>query len=463
MIQDETDTLPGATPLVVDLDGTLIRSDLLMESFWRGMGIAPVLTVLTSLRLLRQRAKLKKELADLAPPALERIPTDPDVVAMIAEARQAGRPVHLVSGSTATLVERIGEHLGPFDGVQGSDEVTNLTGPRKRDWLISRFGEGGYDYIGDSTADVPVWAAARTAYVATPQPVGAAWNRAALLRGLRPHQWLKNALLLLPLLAAHRTDIAGLAAAFLGIIAFSALASSIYIVNDFTDLDADRQHEKKCKRPFASGAVPIRIGMLASVCLGVTGLILGAVLGPWMVLVLLVYLVATLSYSMHLKRVRWVDVTMLASLYTLRVVAGAVAAGVAASGWLIGFIFPVFLSLGCVKRLTELSKATGTGFLPGRRYRASDRDDLLNVAIVAGIAAVGIFVAYSLSATAGRLYESVWSLWTVAGLLAAWLVRMIYTGWTGQQDYDPIVYAITDRIGVSLVLAAMAVLIIGAS
>lgn len=465
------------TPLIVDLDGTLIRSDLLMECFWRGMGTAPVATLRTSFARLRQRPALKAELADIATPELSRVPINDAVAAAIEAARTAGRPVYLISGSTARLVRAMGDLHGPFDGMEGSSGIVNLTSTRKRDWLVERFGESGFDYIGDSRADIPVWKVARRALVAqaaprflallqarglSVEPVGPGWRWQALLQAMRPHQWLKNVLLFLPLLAAHRFDIPGIGAAMLGAIAFSLLASAIYIVNDLTDLDADRLHEKKRFRPFAAGTVPIRVGMAASVALGVAGLAIGTLMSPWLLAVLLVYLVATLSYSIHLKRVRWVDVTMLASLYTLRVVAGAVAAGVATSGWLIGFVFPVFLSLGCVKRLTELSRATDEGFLPGRRYQSRDRDDLLNVAIISGLAALGVFIAYSLSDTGAALYPQHWALWVVAALLGGWLVRMVWTGWTGQQDYDPIIFAFTDRWGVGLMVAAMAVLIFGA-
>ncbi|NNU81237.1 UbiA family prenyltransferase [Halovulum dunhuangense] len=465
-------------PLVVDLDGTLIRTDLLLECFWKGMGTDPVRTVATSLRLLHDRPALKAALAEIAEPDISALPLDPVVAELIRGARADGREVALISGSTHRLVAHVAAEHGPFDRAEGSDRTTNLTRAAKAARLEKLYGDRGYDYVGDSAADIPVWQKARRAYVVRPtarleariaaagvtaEPLGDVWTARGLASAFRPHQWLKNLLLLLPLIAAHRLDAEGLVAVLLGMVAFSALASSIYIVNDLTDLDADRVHETKRYRPFAAGVLPIKVGMAASLGLGVTGLVIGAFLGPWMLAVLLVYLAATLSYSMHLKRVRWVDVSMLAALYTLRVVAGAVAAGVVASGWLFGFIFPVFLGLGCVKRLTELARAPETGFLPGRRYQRADRADLLNVAIVAALCAVGVFVAYSLSDTAARLYDRVWALWAVAALLGAWLARMIWTGWTGRQDYDPIIFAITDRIGLAMILASTALLWFGAS
>ncbi len=465
-------------PLVVDVDGTFLKTDLLLECFWKGLGVAPIQTVRAAVANLSDRPALKQAMAQIAPVDIKTLPLDPDVMAVVDQARQAGRQVLLVSGSTHSLVAEVAAGHRPFDGAEGSSGTVNLTAEAKAARLIELFGEGGFDYIGDSHADIPVWRKARQAFAArsrprflakltaqgiTPTPIGMAWAGRDLIKGLRPHQWLKNMLLFLPLFASHRVDLAGVTAALLGAIAFSALASAIYIVNDLTDLEADRVHETKRNRPFASGRVPIKVGMAASLVLGILGLAIGAALGWGMLAVLLVYLVLTLSYSFHLKRVRWVDVTMLASLYTLRVVAGAMAASVVASGWLFAFIFPIFLSLGCVKRLTELAKAKGSGNVPGRRYSAADRDDLLNVAILSGLGALMVFIAYSLSATAAALYTHIWLLWGVTALLGLWLTRMIYTGWTGQQDYDPIIYAVTDKIGLSLVVTCMTFLVLAAT
>jgi len=464
-------------PLVVDLDGTLSRTDLLLECFWKGMGAAPLPTLVVAQRDFRHRARLKRNLGALAPVDVATLPLRDEVQHLIETARAAGREVLLVSGGTEALVEAFAARRGPFTDVLASDAETNLTRADKAARLIERFGEGGFDYVGDSADDIPVWKAARKAYVVAPrpgfaarlnregidaEPLGQTWQPGDLVRALRPHQWLKNTLLALPLLAAHRAGLGDLFAVLWGFIAFSALASAIYIVNDLTDLEADRVHDSKRDRPFANGRLPIRVGMAASLALVALGLGLGAALGPGMMAVLLVYLAATTTYSMHLKRVRWADVAMLAALYTLRVVAGAAAAEVPASGWLIGFIFPVFLSLGCVKRLTELAKADGDGYVPGRRYRPADRQDLANVAIVSAMAAVGVFLAYSLGPTAAALYTHPWMLLLVAALLGGWLARMIATGWAGQQDYDPIIYAITDRIGLVLVIASVVLLLLAA-
>jgi 4-hydroxybenzoate polyprenyltransferase len=277
------------------------------------------------------------------------------------------------------------------------------------------------------------------------------WRLADLLRALRPHQWVKNVLLLLPMIAAHDFGLATLLPVLAGTACFSAAASSIYLVNDLLDLDADRQHATKRRRPFASGAVPIGAGMAASLGLG-GGALLGALaLSPGFAGVVAVYMALSLAYSLRLKRMRWVDVTVLATLYTLRVVAGAVAGAVAVTTTMLVFVFPVFLTLGCVKRLVELARAEGEGRLPGRGYAPSDRGDLLNVAGIGVVGAVVIFMLYSVSPQGRALYPTTWILWAAAVPLAAWLVRMVRLGWLGRMDYDPIVFALRDKAGIGIV------------
>ena len=284
------------------------------------------------------------------------------------------------------------------------------------------------------------------------------WNVRALLKAIRPHQWVKNILLLMPLLAAHRFDSGSLLLALLGIVAFSAAASSIYVVNDLVDLEADRLHPKKCKRPFASGTVPLTVGMLTGLVLVSVALGVGAYLGPKFLAITLLYVFVSVAYSMRLKRMRWVDIILLASLYSVRVVAGAAAAGVAVSGAMLFFIFPVFLTLGAVKRLTELTLATNDERLPGRGYGRPDRGKLLNFAVVSMISALVIFFIYSQSAQAMALYPDRWFLWLAILPLAAWLFRMVRLGYYGKQDYDPIVFALSDKRGIGLILITLSLM-----
>lgn len=339
------------------------------------------------------------------------LPVSAEALARIDAARAAGREVRLAAGQEAALAGELAAHHG-LDGV--SD------GP----------GE------------------------AIPQP----WRLRDLARALRPHQWVKNVLLLLPLLASHSFNWGALADVLLGIVAFSAAASSIYLVNDLLDLEADRLHPKKCKRPFASGAVPIRVGMAAFFLLVAVALGVGSLLGPLFVAITVGYVALSVIYSFRLKRARWVDVGTLASLYTVRVVAGAAAVHVESSFYMIVFVFPVFLTLGAVKRLTELTLAKSGERLPGRGYGKADRGALLNLAMAGMAASLVIFFLYTMSEQAQRLYPDRWFLWLAMLPLAGWLFRMVRLGYYGKQDYDPIVFAMRDKRGLGLIMITLSLM-----
>lgn len=458
-------------PLVLDVDGTFLRTDLLYESFWAGLGTRPFAT-LAALRHLGSPARLKAELAEIAPLRTDLLPVNPVVADLALQNRVAGREVVLASASDRAHVRRLAADYGLSERVFASDGDTNLKGARKAEALVAAYGEGGFDYAGDHRADLPVWERADNALVVGRVPAAAAltaagrnvaWLPAAhaprrLVAALRPHQWVKNLLLLLPLLAAHRFDAAAVFAALMAIVAFSAVASAIYIVNDLIDLEADRRHAVKCRRPFAAGDVPIPLGMAAAAALTVLAFGLAALLPAGFALVLVTYMVLSLGYSLRLKRMRWVDVTTLAALYTLRVVAGAAATQIEASIFMLIFVFPIFLTLGSVKRLTELALTTTDERLPGRGYGRGDRGDLVNVAGIGTVGALVIFFLYSRSDQAQALYPTTWLLLFVLPLIAIWMVRMVLLARDGRQDYDPILFALRDRLGIGLLLTILAIM-----
>ncbi len=465
-IVSQTNQIKMRMPLVVDVDGSLLKTDLLLESFWAALGRHPVLCLLTVLRFALNRPMLKMKLADLAALNIEILPIRGEIIDLIEKARSDGREVVLASGSHISMVESLSERVGLRTRAFGTDGPVNLTGHHKAAALVTRFGEGGYAYIGDSAVDIPVWQAGAGGYVVAARgrlmrkivaagvkvhQIGGRGKRLSLLKSMRPHQWVKNILLLLPLLAAHRTDAMGFALAAWGIAVFSAAASSIYIVNDLMDLEADRQHETKRNRPFASGEAGILAGMGLSAGLGIAALVGASLLSWQMAAIVALYMGLSLSYSMGLKRLRWVDIAMLAALYTLRVVAGSVAVGVAMSGWLGAFIFPIFFALGGVKRLIELGKTHDEAPLPGRGYARRDRADVRNISITASVGALVIYMLYTYSEIAAMLYENVWEIRLAAIPVGLWLARMIMLGWKGLMDYDPIVFALRDPIGLALV------------
>lgn len=455
-------------PLILDVDGTFLKTDMLLESFWRGMGRAPIQTLQAAASYAGDRAKLKQVLAELAQPRVDLMPVNDDILSLARAAQEDGREVILASASDKSLVEALADTHHLSERVFASDGTLNLKAQAKSDALVQEFGSKRFDYAGNDVADLAVWPEARRALIvgdvrgadkldnASFLPGGWAW--ADVLRALRPHQWVKNVLLLMPLIAAHEFGLTAFLLILFGFIAFSAAASCIYIVNDLLDLEADRLHATKCRRPFASGAVPIKIGMAVCLGLGVLALGLAAMLGIAFLGVIVVYMTLSLAYSLKLKRLRWVDIATLAALYTLRVVAGAAAAEVNVTGYMLVFIFPVFVTLGCVKRLTELTLAKDDNPLPGRGYGRKDRGDLLNVAGLGMFGALMVFFLYTFTEHAIGLYPTRWLLWLAMIPMTAWLWRMVALGYTGKQDYDPIVFAMRDKLGLALLVSLLTVM-----
>ncbi len=462
-----------ARPLALDVDGTFLRTDMLYECLWAGMGKHPIRTVATVLRHFAQPAVLKRELAGLAELRTDLLPVNSDVVALAGQAREAGREVVLASASDAALVRALAIEHGLSGRVFASEPPRNLKGAAKAKALVSAYGEAGFDYAGNEAVDRVVWDQAHGAVIVGHHPiitreleragksvthVPSRVRRRDIIRAMRPHQWVKNVLLFVPMIAAHEFGLAVFLMALVGIAAFSAAASSIYIVNDLLDLEADRLHATKSRRPFASGAVPIQTGMAVCVLLALVALGLAAFLSMAFVGVVVVYMGLSLAYSLKLKRQRWVDIGMLAALYTIRVIAGAVAVQIAVSGYLLAFIFPVFLTLGCVKRLTEVTRAKTDARLPGRAYGRRDRGVILRVAVASAVVSVAIYLVYSLTAQAVRLYPTPWLLWVAAIPLSLWMVRMVRLGYLGRQDYDPIVFALRDKMGLGLIMIMLSLM-----
>ena len=454
-------------PLVLDADGTLLRTDMLLEGIWKGLGSDPTAT-LKAFALVGDRAAFKAEIARIAPLRIDLLPVNGDIAAMAVEAKDAGREVSIASASDISLVQPLANHYG-IERVFASENGVNLKGTAKAEALVAAYGEKGFDYAGNDKSDRKVWDHSNTAIVVGNAGGGAngltgvvkvngGWSPRAVLKAMRPHQWVKNVLLFLPMIAAHAFFLDTFLAVCLGIVSFSAAASCIYIVNDLLDIEADRLHVKKCNRPFAAGTVPIPIGMLTCAALGLIALGVAGMLSAQMFGVVAFYMSLSLAYSLRLKRMRWIDIMVLASLYTLRVVAGAAASGVDASVFMLIFIFPIFISLGCVKRMTELALAKDENPLPGRGYARRDMGDLLNMSAVGMIGALVIFFLYSYSDQALALYPDQWLMWVALAPIAAWLYRMIKLGYMGRMDYDPIVFAMSDIRGIGFLLITLSLL-----
>lgn len=465
-----------APVLVVDLDGTLIRSDMLDESFWAAFARDWRTPLRALAGLVRGKAALKAQLGALALPDPALLPYRPEVLELIARHREVGGRVVLATAADARAAQAVADHLGLFDAVHASDGVQNLRGPAKAALLERLYGRGGFTYLGDSGADMPVWAAAaqavtvgarssvraraeaanpRTRHIAPQAP---AWR--AALRAMRPHQWLKNLLIALPMIAAHQFDAASLGRVGLAMLAFSLVASSVYLLNDLMDLAADRAHPRKRMRPLASGALRLRAGAGLAAGLVVAGMALGLALGAGFAAVMLGYYALTLAYSMALKRKALVDIATLAMLYAFRVVAGAVAVGVELSVWLLAFSIFLFFALAAVKRQAELVDLTARGLTQasGRGYATGDLPVVAQMATASGFVAVLVLMLYLNDPEVTARYARPQALWGVALVMLYWLARMVLIASRGQMTDDPVVFAARDRV--SLMCGALVALMV---
>lgn len=463
----------------VDLDGTLLLGNLLHESLLSLLRRRPLAAFALPFWLLRGKAHFKRRIAELGPVPPQSLRYDERLLAHLRQT--PGRPRVLCTASDALLARPVAEHLGLFEDVVASDGATNLRGREKAAALVRRYGESGFDYFGNERADLRVWQHARAAWVVNAPPSlarraarvatvagylppdrgGRAW---AWLRALRPHQWLKNLLVLVPLLAAHQVlDPVATGRGLLALAAFCLCASGVYVLNDLLDIPADRLHPRKRLRPFAAGELPIPHGFLAAPALAAAGFAIAWLCSPWFLGVLAVYYVATLAYSLHLKRVHMLDVMLLAGLYTLRIVGGAVAVGVPLSFWLLAFSMFLFLSLAMLKRYTELHglAASGVEQAAGRGYAGDDLSLLQSLGGSAGYLAVLVLALYINSEDSVALYSRPQVLWLLCPLLLYWISRAWSLARRGRMHDDPTVFAATDRV--SLATAAMfAMVLLGA-
>lgn len=464
-LEKEDPDRPLEPVLVVDLDGTLCRTDTLHEALLRAVVQTPAILRRLPGWLRQGRAGFKAALAGHQVMPAEALPINEEVMALIEAARADGRPVALVSAADQRQVDLIADALGPFDAAVGSTPERNLKGAEKARYLVAEYGEKGFDYIGDAEADLPIWAVARRAVtvraskrlrhaaeavsddISHIDPPGRRVR--TMLRAMRLYQWSKNFLVFLPALAAH--DLSDVMVTLPGFIAFCLVASAVYLINDLFDLDADRAHPRKRRRPFASGELPLAQGVaLAAGLLGVA-LVLSIGFGTrGFIYSLGLYLVSTFLYSLWLKRELIVDVLMLAGLYTIRIIAGGAITGQALSPWILGFSLFMFLALASVKRQAELTDLIATGRSSiGRAYRPDDLPILRALAMSSAIAAIVVLALYIASDTVQFLYTSPSMLWLVCPVILYWSLRMIVKSHHGLMTDDPIVFAFRDRVSLS--------------
>ncbi|MGX7743796.1 UbiA family prenyltransferase [Rhodopseudomonas parapalustris] len=449
-------------PLVLDLDGTILRGNLLVETALAFVRRHPLQIVMLLIWMWQGRAVLKQRLAERAEVDVESLPLNDELLAYAADRAVEGRPVYIATAADITIASKVAARIPFVSGVIASDGHTNLKGATKADVLSARF-ENGFDYAGDSRADLPVWRAADHAIVVeAPASVIAAARKAAdvarifpranrwkmLIKSLRPHQWAKNLLVFVPLILSGKlndvTAVVATAAAFIGI---SLAASATYVVNDVLDLADDRRHWSKRNRPLASGRLPVLIGGLI-VPIGIAGGFAFASLGGWSVLsATALYVACTLAYSLKLKKVPILDGFTLASLFTLRLGIGILASDAPPSSWLLVFSMFLFASLSFAKRHTEVARviARGGNEVRGRGYLTADLPLILAVGVSTGMCAVLILVLYIINdAFRQSFYGNPLWLWGFPVVLFLFICRVWMMCQRGLMEDDPVVFAVRD-------------------
>lgn len=467
-------------PLVVDLDGTLIHTDTLHEGALRMLRDHPLHTFRIPIWLAEGKAVLKQRLASRSLFDPSTLPYNESLLDWLRNQRAAGRKIVLCTAADRSLAQSVADHLGVFDDVMASDGALNLSGSNKAAALERRFGRAGFDYAGNSSADFAVWELARRAIVVNassrvaakaaaqcqvertfpPKPRGpAAWRRV-----FRVHQWLKNLLLLVPMLAAHEwADADMLQLLVLAFLSFSICASSVYVANDLLDLESDRLHPRKRNRPFASGTIPVWVGVVLAPMLLAASTAAGAIVGGQFLQWLAVYFLLTCAYSWGLKRVMLVDCLTLAMLYTLRIIAGAAAVGLDVTFWLLAFSVFLFLSLAFVKRYAELEAQllTGRQTLHGRGYHTADAPLIHTMGITSGYASVLVLALYLNSDAVLRLYRMPEVIWGTIPVMLFWISWMWMQAHRGRMHDDPLVFAVKDPASLAAGIAFAAVMVLG--
>jgi 4-hydroxybenzoate polyprenyltransferase/phosphoserine phosphatase len=480
LAQSTVEALPAVEEpaLVVDLDGTLVRTDLLIEALLMLVAHAPLTSLLVPLWLLRGRAAAKREIASRAKLEISSLPYREELCAYLRKEASRGRRLVLATANDELVATEVAQHLGFFERVIASDGVTNLKGTKKRDRLVREFGDRGFDYAGDARSDLDVWSSARHAIVVGGERLRAAAARrttvqgriesraasgAPMLGALRAHHWLKNLLLFVPLFAAQRfNEPALIGPSLLAFASFCLLTSGLYVFNDLLDLGSDRRHPRKKLRPIPSGQLPLRQAVAMVPLLLAAAFAIGSYLPARFQAALALYCGLTLTYSLRLKQIVLLDVIVLASLYVLRILAGGAAVDTLVSRWLLASSMFTFLSLAMLKRFTEIValRAATNGPVQVRGYRSSDATLLIAMGIASGYLAVFILAFYADTATAARFYARHGLLWLICPVFLYWISYLWLKAERNQMTFDPIVYAVRDRTSRVLVLIMLGLFVL---
>lgn len=472
MINQDSQNLP----IGVDLDGTLITTDSLGEAIFSLLRNNVGYIFALPWWLLRGKAYFKQQVAERTTVDVAYLPYNEALLAYLKAEHAKGRQLVLATASNGLVAKAVADHLGIFSDVVASDAKVNRPGQAKAEALIALFGAKGFVYAGNSQQDAPVWAQSAAAIVVNASSSVLAQAKrvttvskefprklltiSTVLRALRSYQWAKNALVLVPLLASHRLlDQAALGQAMIAVVAFCLAASGVYLLNDLLDLPDDRRHPVKRHRPLAAGVMSATMAIVLLVSLWVIAGVLASLLPASFWLMLLVYVVVSLAYSMYFKRLMLLDVVVLALLYVLRIFAGATAIMVPVSGWLLTFALFLFLSLALAKRFTELRRlaAAEQAKSNGRGYVVGDKHLLGQLGTASGLISVLVLMLYISSPEISLLYQNSHALWLMAPLLLYWISRIWLLAERGTLQEDALVFALKDRVSYAVLVGSILV------
>jgi 4-hydroxybenzoate polyprenyltransferase len=468
-------------PLCVDCDGTLIKTDILFESALKYIGTNPCKVFLILYWLLQGKTVLKNQLASRVKINVSSLPYHSGVMEYIRQEKETGRPIILVTASHQDYAVEIASYLNVFDEVYGTTQSVNLKGTQKAGFLTDKFGKNGFDYIGDSKADLPVWEMSRKAIIAgkgssLQARVKSTHAEVVLIsettgKGLRKytklirvHQWAKNLIIFIPLLTSHSYQ--NFSQGILAFFAFSFIASTTYIINDLVDLENDRLHHSKKIRPIAAGSISIPYSIMLAFSLLLAGIgLLYSIHNILFALLTIGYLGLTLVYSFYLKKVLLVDTIVLSLLYCIRLFAGHLAMNVPLSFWLLSFSIFFFFSLALAKRFMEIKYSVDFGIkgrIKGRGYQENDLLPIGVLGVSSGMLSIAIFSIYLQSERVMSLYNTPMLLILLVPLFLYWVSRVWILAYRGILNEDPVVFALKDKTSY-LIFGVILLVIVAAS
>ena len=468
-------------PLVVDLEGALLRSNMLFELLVSALSVAPAQTVLAVKELSKGPYLFSRRLSEIAELDVETVPVREDFALFLRQESAAGREIYLISAEDQSIVEKISKRFAFFRTLDCQTRARGVTTATEKPAFLAKRFPDGFVYAGCGTDDVFRSDAAKGAVIISNDhsicealradgkiiegifsqqtSQGLAW-----LQAIRPHQWAKNLVVLVPLLLGWRDLTATGLLSTIGMLGLLCLVASLtYLVNDMVDLAADRAHWSKRNRPFASGAIPLRNGILLVLLALPLACATGIIMSPLAGACLVVYVVGTLGYSFGWKRIILFDSFVIGALFTIRIMIGIAAAQLPPSAWLLTFSMFFFVSLTLAKRHTEILRAEEHELksLPGRGYRVGDQSLTLAFGSAASMASVLIVVIYLVEEVfARKIYTNPQWLWVAPIAIFLFSCRVWALSHRGRLADDPVAFALRDHVSLGLGVAVVGAILL---